>query len=208
MVNLLGRRGGSTAAPGFDRAQADRIEARLRDLFTLAVGDRLPGIDPLASDLEAELEELDATSSPVAAEGLIAALDRLRQSACAQASRDALDPNPWVDSSSRALPGDFVCHRPGRSLGTGEAEIASRGFFDVWDRPPLVTWIGVLQGTPESVADGLWIVAWVGVEALEAARAGCRACPNGALAHIDDVSASAAEQLRAAACAVLGAEDR
>ena len=29
----------------------------------------------------------------------------------------------------------------GRSLSTGEAEIASRGFFDVRDRPPIGLWV-------------------------------------------------------------------
>jgi len=191
MVNLLGRRARPLAPPRFDPTGLSALAARLPTLFALVRADRLGTVARAAADLAAELEELDGAPGRLAAESLLDALDGLREAALAGA--------PGADSLARVAVGDFVCHRPGCSLATGEAEIASRGHFDVWDRPPLATWVGVLPAVQEEGGDGVWVVAWVAAADLERARAGRRACPNGALAWLEEVSSEAAAELRAVA---------
>ncbi|MBK7950795.1 MAG: hypothetical protein IPK00_19070 [Deltaproteobacteria bacterium] len=213
MVNLLGRRGGPTATPRFDARTLDRIAVRLPILFGLARSGGLARVGRAVADLAPLLEELDVAPSRLTAEDLLEALDGLRDEALASATPDARgDGAPPaalpVEREELERDGGFVVHRPGRSLSTGEAEIASRGYFDVVDRPPIATWLGVLDATSDGVDDGVWIAAWVGPREVERARAGCRACPNGALVWLDDVSSPAAAQLQACARVAAGSRLR
>lgn len=200
MVNLLGRAGRPVVAPCFDARAVDRIEARLATLFGLAVGGGLARVARTADGLAVLLEELDAVPSRLAVEDLLEGLDGLREEAFEVGAAVARD------AEALARDGGFVGHRPGRSLATGEAEIASRGYFDAADRPPIATWLGVLDAASADEVGGVWVVAWVEPREVERARAGCRACPSGALAWLDDVSAPAAEQLRE--CALAAARTR
>jgi hypothetical protein len=102
--------------------------------------------------------------------------------------------------------GDYFGHRPGRSLATGEAEIASRGYFDVEDRPPIACWIGLLVPAvraPKGEED-LVVVAWIPERAVERARAGCRACPNGALLLLSESAPDVHRRLRAIEARIAG----
>lgn len=219
MVNLLGRRGRPAVAPRFDARAVDQIEARLSTLFGLVRSGGLARVARAADDLVPVLEELDAARSRLVAEDLLAALDGLRDAflesetsevrmgaSSSTAATTGSTAEVETEVTALARDGGFVGHRPGRSLTTGEAEIASRGYFDAADRPPIATWLGVLEATSDGVEDGVWIVAWVEPSEVERARAGCRACPNGALAWLDDVSAPAADQLWA--CARAAARNR
>ncbi len=201
MVNLLGSRSSVGRFMGLDADRPGRVEARLLDLAELLERGRLRALGGAIDSLEIELEELAAAPSRVAALALLEAIDGLRRGACGPASSDP------SSSSSRPAPlagGDYVCHRPGRSLATGEAEIASRGYFDVEDRPPIVCWIGLLSSEP--LASGydadVAIVAWIAPGDLERARAGCDACSNGALSLLADLAPEAHRQLRAIESAV------
>ncbi|MEZ4281588.1 MAG: hypothetical protein R3F21_18435 [Myxococcota bacterium] len=106
--------------------------------------------------------------------------------------------------ADRAAPlagGDWVCHRLGRSLATGEAEVASRGYFDVEDRPPIGAWIALIVpavGGAMGAAgdDALAIAAWVEAKEVERARAGSRACPNGAVVLLSELAPEIHAQLR------------
>jgi hypothetical protein len=94
--------------------------------------------------------------------------------------------------------GEWLCYLPGRSLATGEAEIASRGFFDDLDRPPPGLWIEAIarRASGADSAEELAILCWIPEPAIASARAGQRACVTGSLASPDDVSPALSRQLR------------
>ncbi len=201
MVNLLERRAAGGGFARFDPPQCERIEVRLSLIADLARHDRL---GPEAVDtalLASEIEELDSAPTRVAALALLETIDALRREAVAALSVDVSGPSDLARRAALLEDADFVCHRPGRSLITGEAEIASRGYFDAEDRPPLACWIGVLASAATNAADeaDFVIVAWTSPGDRERARAGRQACPNGALALIAELSPPAADQLRACA---------
>ena len=205
MVNLLERRAAGGGFARFDPLQCERIEVRLSLLAELARHDRL-GPEALDSALLAsEIEELDSAPTRVAALALLETIDALRREAVAALSVDLSGPSDLARRAGLLEDADFVCHRPGRSLNTGEAEIASRGYFDAEDRPPLACWIGVLTSSATSAGDDadFVIVAWTSPGDRARARAGRQACPNGALALIAELSPPAAEQLRG--CAAIAA---
>lgn len=205
MVNLLERRVGGGGFARFDPLECERIEVRLSLLADLARHDRL-GPEVLESALLAlEIEELDSAPTRVAALALLETIDTLRREAVAALSVDLSGPSDLAHRAALIEDADFVCHRPGRSLNTGEAEIASRGYFDAEDRPPLACWIGVLASSATSAAEeaDFVIVAWTSPGDRERVRAGRQACPNGALVLIAELSPPAAEQLRA--CAAIAA---
>ena len=204
MVNLLGPRRPGGRLTCLDADRHGPVEARLRALAELVRHDRLlsfAGLEAEAIDgLEVELEELAASPSRVAALALLEAIDGLRDQA---RERTSSDPIARSGSTTPLAGGDYVCHRPGRSLATGEAEIASRGYFDVQDRPPIASWIGVLASQPARASDDDGaIIAWVAAGDLERARAGCAACESGALRLLSDLAPEAHLQLRALESAV------
>lgn len=198
MVNLLPlppRPGGEGAR--FEVGESRRIAARLAPLVELIDGGRLSALDHALESLAPELEELASAPHRIAALALLEAVAALRVEAARRRPDGDRGTGGRVRSSDDGG-GAFVCHRPGRSLATGEAEIASRGFFDVEDRPPLACWLGLLS-LPEPVVEGeadFVIVTWVDGADIERARAGCRACGSGALAWLDDFAPTAAAQLR------------
>ena len=70
---------------------------------------------------------------------------------------------------------------------TGEAEIESRGFFDVRDRPPVPLWIeAVSRSLPgRSGLHEVAVLVFVPEDCVAFARAGREACPNGSLYFLD-----------------------
>lgn len=191
MVNLLGLNPRATASAFFDPTVRAELEARLRTLARLVRLGRSDCVARSFEELATELEELETSPSRVAAQALLDRIDAIRLATLARAPSDLHPPPPAPPPSDRS--DLFVCHRPGRSLATGEAEVASRGYYDVRDRPPLDAWIGVLS-TPalRGPEADCWIVAWVGPSDAARARAGLRACPTGALALLEDVAPAAA----------------
>jgi hypothetical protein len=145
----------------------------------LSVGDR-SGLSGLAQALEEDLEELDAAPTVSLAQVI---LDRIRGM---RAAHGPAGPALGTDRAGGGSgdPGFWLCFRPGRSLGGGEAEVASRGFFDVFDRPPLGLWVDVIA-RPKPSVEGAFEVAllcWIPPDAAERARAGLAHCPTGGLA--------------------------
>ena len=194
MVNLLGTRAPIGDLVCLEAEPRGRVAARL---VALVQRDRMDALPAAPDSLEGELEELAAAPSRVSAQALLEAIDELRRGA-----RDGLlsraDAGAAVRRAALLARGDYVCHRPGRSLATGEAEIASRGYYDVDDRPPIASWIAVLAPAagPSRDEDDIAIVAWIPPEDVARARAGCRACPTGALTLLADLAPDAHRQLR------------
>jgi len=131
-------------------------------------------------DLALELEELEAAPSVSACQALVDRVDAVR--------RGSLEPT--VDPS--LPPGDWLLYWPGRSISSGEAEIASRGFFDVQDRPPLGLWLEAIARAraPRSREFEVAVLCYVPADVLERANAGCRLCPTGGLAMLEDFEGS------------------
>ena len=195
MVNLLGRRSQPRALDWVEGGPGGGLDARLASIVRLASTPGLAALEPELDVFEADLEELDSAPSRLAALALLEAIAGLRREAVLRLAVAGLGRDA-VDLLAR---GEYVCHRPGVSLATGEAEIASRGYFDAWDRPPRAHWLGLLAApvAARDDAEELWIVAWVPPAQIEAAFAGCRACPNGALARLGSLSPEVEEALRA-----------
>ncbi len=197
MVNLLGTRAPFDDLVCLEAEPRGRVASRLAALAELVDRDRLDDLRSALDALEVELEELAAAPSRVAALALLETIEGLRRGAC-----DGLLSEAGAGAATRRAAllsrGDYVCHRPGRSLATGEAEIASRGFYDIEDRPPIASWIAVLAPAagPSRDGDDIAIVAWIALADLERARAGCRACPSGALTLLTDQAPNAHHQLR------------
>lgn len=209
MANLLGRQrpDASRGAPVFDAAECARIGARLDGLFRIFAAGQLTDLDGLSEAMESELEELDATPDPALAQALLDSIGAARlalsmgeRGGPGAAARVAGGPDDHAA-------GAFVCHLPGRSLSTGEAEIASLGWFDGMDRPPLACWLGLLAWRdPSAREDRLAVVAWIPPDRRERVEAAIRACPSGALMRLEDVSREAADQVRALALRALAAQ--
>lgn len=219
MVNLLASRTAKVGSICLDAEPGGQVEARIATLADLVRRRGFEPDGPFFRVFDGELEELAESPSRVAALALLVAIDGLRRERVAMLSSGDGDleseeatiasalpgagsrKSDWALAADRAAPlagGDWVCHRPGRSLATGEAEIASRGYFDVEDRPPIGAWIALLvpaSGADE--ADALGIAAWVEAKDVERARAGCRACPNGAVAMLSEQAPEILTRLRA-----------
>lgn len=195
MANLLQRTIASPPVPPFDPDQRARFESRFATLVeTLAQPACDREVDRLLFALEPELEELENAPSLVAALDLLDAIERARHAALDHAG-DASGPDRTVP---RSRPGDLILHWLGRSLATGEAGIASRGFFDGFDRPPLRYWLEAIGRRREGSLDEfeVVIVAWVPTEDLERARTGCEASASRSLAFLEQASPDLANQLR------------
>lgn len=141
------------------------------------------GLDGVQRALVAsEIEDWAEDATPQMLEALLEEIDALR---------------PEPDASRPVPAGEFFVYRWGRSLATGEAEVASRGFFDVWDRPPPEFWVEVfVRPQPRNAAgDEVAVLAYVCEREVARAEAGRVACSSGALAGLAEVSPSLAEQL-------------
>jgi hypothetical protein len=144
------------------------------------------------------LDELESAPSLVTAFDLLDGLERLRVEVSA-ATDDRVDPD---DDSTRSLLhpplGGLICYWPGRSLSTGEAAVASRGFFDMLDRPPIGFWTEAIARPMDSTREKfeVAIIAWIPEEDLERAAVGCRAGTRGSLAMLSETSQALERQLR------------
>lgn len=189
MPNLLG--GGRSAPPPLsplDPLRLDRLATRAEGLTRLAWPECEAALARETAPLATDLEELEQAPAPALCDALMETIERMRRAL----------------ATARAAPlaGDWLCYWPGRSLATGEADVASRGFFDVWDRPPPGLWVEAatrrLPGRPDVE---LAVLCWVPEVALERARAGCAASPTRSLAWLADVSDPLHAQVRRAIAA-------
>jgi hypothetical protein len=191
VVNLLSSKSPRPPFPAFDEEQRARFEERARFLLRFAWPE---DSRTLALELDAyalEFEELESEPSLAAAEALLAQIDELRRARVAP-SKDPAGTTP------RSLGGEWFCYWPGQSLSTGEAEIASRGFFDIRDRPPVGLWVETLgrKRGGASRAYEVAVLCWIPPAVAESAWAGRRACASGCLSGLAEVSDALCDQIR------------
>ncbi len=149
---------------------------------------RLTSLEREFANFEASLEELESAPSVVTALDLLVEFDRRRVAVASELDDRNIDP----------IGGELICYAPGRSLSTGEAELASRGYFDVLDRPPLANWLEVIA-RPSALSERAFevgILVWVPESETSRALSGRKACGTGSLALLREVSTTLDEQLQ------------
>jgi hypothetical protein len=214
VINLLSRPSGRAPFPELDPEHLERFDARLRLVLDLHSHD-VPLRHSIVSKItgsrgrfETALEELESSPSLPGLESLLGEIDVAR-GRLGSARRTPEECVSAAFSSSSAAPigspelrsrGGLVCYWPGRSIETGEAEVASRGYFDARDRPPLLGWLTAIARphADRSRDFEVAVLAWVPPADLEHARRGVRACASGALAWLEEVSKPLSLQLGAA----------
>lgn len=84
--------------------------------------------------------------------------------------------------------GRLLVHYPGLNLTDGAAELASEGFFDIWNLPPWDTWIafGTRPTTQRELSEASFLISWVPSQLLEHADAGVGVNPEQCIAWLDD----------------------
>lgn len=176
MANLLPR--SQAPYPALTKVQRARVATRARSALEMPWARLRSACAETAAALASELNELDEAPSPALAEALLAEIDTHRESAPGRVAAEAK-----ADAGLRLL-----LYRPGCSLRSGEAEAASRGFFDVADRPPLLLWLEVVARPRAEGSDEVEVGLLCGVpeDAIIAAEAGVRACGTGSLVWLDD----------------------
>jgi hypothetical protein len=198
VANLLPRAAGARPFSVLDPERLRRFRGRLArvrssGLDSVSLAASRAGAPPEAEgpDLDALLEELETSPSVPGLESLLEEIDhRLRP------ARDGSEATvPSRSQAWTASDGGFICYRPGRALETGEAGLASRGFFDGLDRPPLALWLAAIARPQGSRGFEVAVVAWVPPSELARARRGRDACRSGALAWLSEVSPELEAQL-------------
>lgn len=84
------------------------------------------------------------------------------------------------------LAGRFMLHFPDENLTDGAAELASDGFFDVFNVPPVDTWVSwfVEEGRP--LVERRYLLCYVPSWALLSARAGIEVNPEACIVWLDE----------------------
>jgi hypothetical protein len=194
IANLMSSGAAVSAFAALDVERRQRFERRL------STAHRLWAIHPelaLESRFSDDLEELQTAASGIVLEALLDRIEMARNDVLRERSRDS---GP-ADRSGRDLKprGRFLFHRFADSLGTGEAEIAARGFFDVWDRPPISLWLEAFS-RPMPRREGVFevcVLAFVPQDCVARATAGRDSCSSGALFFYDEAECDLQVQLAA-----------
>jgi len=200
MANLLPRKTSTKPFPRLDPEQCQRLADRLEILTdVLEMPDGMARLARRLPAFEGALEELESGASLMTAHDLLDGFDRVRREIGDRGDVDdetetpvgVSDPqdSPMDPQASRPI-GEWLCYWPGRSLSTGESEVASRGFFDVMDRPPLAYWLEAIARPTGASHEAFEVAILVWVPDAEFARvqAGRRVCDNGSLALLREVS--------------------
>jgi hypothetical protein len=196
MVNILGDRARhSSPAPSLPPQTVERVKQHLSETrrwcsardsgLPLAARFRTPELAPDLED-ESALPALEAELDVLAAK---------RRAALA-----GLEPSgPMATAADGRL---LLCELD-MSIGSGEAEAASQGFFDADDQPPWDLWL-VCYGRTRSAQPEepiACIVAWVPEALRPNADAGVRASSARCLHWVDQLPGALADQLRLEALA-------
>ena len=199
MANLLSPSKSRDPFPELDPEQCARFTSRVGRLAAqVSESDFLGQVEHRLDPFEGPIAELNRQPTLIAALELLDGIENVRldlSRAVLDRSANAGLPAP----GSLATPGgNLVCYWPGRSLSTGEAEVASHGFFDVLDRPPIGLWVEAIARSIDAAHENfeIVIIAWIPPDQVERAEAGRRACKNGSLTGLDDASKALARQLR------------
>ena len=198
MVNLLSRGARPDPFPALDAQAWDALLSRLGRCVAFRQYAARSTFQAHVETLTGELDELESAPSLVSASSLIEAIDQMRREGIGGASPAAI--SAALDADGAAWAGSLLCYFPGRSLSTGEAEVASRGYFDALDRPPLWGWVAVVGRRADSKAQDfeVGILTWVSPEDAAAARAGCLASAALSVMPVETVSEDIAAQWRSA----------
>jgi hypothetical protein len=200
MANLLSRPSKHSPFTKLDPERSSRAAERFRAIadWQRALensGRRAEqGLAGFLEGVEASIDELEAGSSLPLLEDLLSKIDEARRSEWEALSSDG----SRLDSAPPSEPGGaWLCYWPTRSLETGEANLASRGFFDALDRPPLALWLTAVARSrgPRGGDFELAVLAWVPPIDVDRARAGRAVCTSGSLAWLEETSEELVEQL-------------
>lgn len=199
-MNLLSGRPRPDPFPELDKRAWVALQGRLGRCVAFRQDGLRASFQARAEILAGELDELESAPSLVSASSLLNAIDQMRSEVLADASGHASDNMRALDTPSEAWAGSLLCYFPGRSLSTGEAEVASRGYFDVFDRPPLWNWVSVVGRRVGRAAEDfeVGILAWVAAEDAARALDGCDVSAAPSVAAIEKASESIAAQWRRA----------
>jgi hypothetical protein len=94
---------------------------------------------------------------------------------------------PYRDPAP-ASGGRLLVHYPGLNLTDGAAELASDGFFDLWNLPPWDTWIafGEQPTTARELSWATFLISWVPPQLVDHANLGVEINPEQCIAWLDD----------------------
>jgi hypothetical protein len=193
VANLLSPSKSRDPFPELDPEQCARFTSRVGRLAAqVSESDFLGQVERRLDPFEGSIAELNRQPTLIAALELLDGIENVRL----DLSRVALAGPPAAGSFDTAG-GNFICYWPGRSLSTGEAEVASRGWFDVLDRPPIGLWVEAIARSIDAAHENfeIVIIAWIPPDQVERAEAGRRACKSGSLTGLDDASKALARQL-------------
>lgn len=185
MVNLLG-----SAARGRRRVDLD---AALSPDRHAALAERLPVVKRWWSTLDPRRSPADRARTPsleprLEEESSLAALEAAIAELAAGRARLLAASATRPRSAPSGLPdGRLLVCEIDMSIGGGEAEAASRSFFDVDDRPPWDLWLVAWGRTRRTRPDEpiACLLAFVPAEWEAIAGAGIEACPTGGLYWAD-----------------------
>jgi hypothetical protein len=90
-----------------------------------------------------------------------------------------------ADTRQRA-PGKLLVYFPDADLTDGAAEVASQGFFDVYNAPPWGTWVGYFNEPGRDVSYSAYLVAWVPERLIPLASAGIEVNPEECIQWLAD----------------------
>lgn len=84
--------------------------------------------------------------------------------------------------------GRLLVHYPGLNLTDGAAEVASAGFFDIWNIPPWDTWVayGTQPTGPREMSWAHFLICWVPPQLVEDADRGILVNPERCIEWLDD----------------------
>ena len=110
---------------------------------------------------------------------LVCSIGRERQSAARHRKLTTASEEPIF------VPGRFMLHFPDENLTDGAAEIGSEGFFDVWNLPPIDTWVSFFSEELRHHASQRYLLCYVPSWAVARADAGIEWNPEECIVWLD-----------------------
>ncbi len=167
MVNLLGRDRQQSQPFTLDERTSGLLEERLE--VALRFVERADRSRPIAQRYRTPALEPDLEDEPSLA-GIEAALHALAERRAVFLEQRERDAAPAADGGQGAAETKIrmVAVEIEASIGDGRAEAASRGFFDIDDRPPWDLWLVALGATHPSQPDEprIYLIALVPEECV------------------------------------------
>ncbi|MFK7896191.1 MAG: hypothetical protein AB8G23_10165 [Myxococcota bacterium] len=187
MVNLLSRASALDPFPALDEADWATLLARAARCAAVFGSNGYAVLEGQAEVYAAEWDELDQAPSLASAAFLVEAIDVLRLEWLAANGGDG---EGEAARAEEAAAGRLYLYRPGRALGTGEAEIASQGYLDSADCPPRWSWLFALGRRGARGLDDfeVGVLFWVPPGDDARMAAGVQASPTQSVLRLDEAS--------------------